>query len=87
MLTWAEKLLNKSEEMENLGDFEREYIFGVSYITTMMALRKSKEYRSDKAFYDRLPTMQKLIPKMERIEEVKKDLENTVDKPSVTQNE
>ena len=31
MLTWAEKLLNKSEEMENLGDFEREYIFGVSY--------------------------------------------------------
>ena len=75
MLTWAEKLLNKSEEMENLGDFEREYIFGVSYITTMMALRKSKEYRSDKAFYDRLSTMQKLIPKMERIEEVKKDLE------------
>ena len=75
MQIWAEKLLNKSEEMEAVGDFEREYIFGVSYITAVMSLRKTKEYKSEKSYYDKFPTVQKLIPKINRIEEVKKELE------------
>ena len=58
--TWTGKLLDAAEKNKEIGDEEKEYIFGVSYLNGIMQLRKSKEFKNDPKSISCLPISTKL---------------------------